>query len=215
MRQLTNAWEEDGGWENNKDHASDFYKKHYKQHQPKTYMELTLFFILSQICMFFASILDFLSFQFKKRKYMFTCFVFSAALISAHYFLLGKIAAGVIVCFSVARFILTYFTTNKKYLIMFIALNTISLFFTYSEIYDLIVYTGITIFIIGNFQKNNQRMRKIMMMGTSFIVLYNIIILSPMGIIAESIFLSSNFIGYYRHYIKKKKTKKDELLIKE
>ena len=116
---------------------------------------------------------DFLSLQYKKREHTFLCLIVSASLISAHYFLLGKVAAGVIVSISVLRFITCYFTTNKKYLFIFIALNTISLFFTYKNPTDLIIYVGLIIFIVGNFQKDNKLMRKLMMGGTSLIVLYN------------------------------------------
>jgi hypothetical protein len=149
-------------------------------------MDLGIYFIFSQIAMFIAMIFDFLSLQFKKREPLFLCLIVSASLISAHYFFLNKIAAGVIVFFSVLRFITCYFTTNKKYLYMFIALNTISLILTYKSPYDLIIYVGINIFIVGNFQKDDSRMRKMMMIGTSIAVLYNAIIFSPMGVIAET-----------------------------
>ena len=176
-------------------------------------IELTLPFIISQIAMFIAMGFDFLSLQFKKREYTFLCLIVSASLISTHYFLLGKVAAGVIVFISVLRFATCYFTTNKKYLFIFIALNTISLFFTYTEIADLIIYVGLIIFIIGNFQADNKLMRKQMMVGTSLVVLYNVIIFSPMGIVAEGVFLISNFIGYYRHYIKNnEKIKKPQII---
>jgi hypothetical protein len=163
-------------------------------------------FIISQIAMFIAMGFDFLSLQFKKREYTFLCLIVSASLISAHYFLLNRIAAGVIVCISVLRFMTCYFTTNKKFLLLFILLNTISLFLTYQDWYDLIFYVGLVIFIIGNFQQDNRLMRKLMMVGTAVIITYNICIVSPMGIITESAFLVSNFIGYYRHYLKKNTT---------
>lgn len=166
-------------------------------------INLNLAFIISQIAMVIAMGFDFLSLQYKKREYTFLCLIISASLISTHYFLLNKIAAGVIVFFSVLRFVTCYFTTNKKFLLIFIGLNSISLFFTYVEIYDLVFYGGLIIFMIGNFQENNKLMRKLMMVGTSIILLYNVIIFSPMGTIAEGTFLISNFIGYYRHYIKR------------
>jgi hypothetical protein len=164
--------------------------------------DLTLPFIISQIAMFIAMGFDFLSLQYKKREHTFLCLIVSASLISAHYFLLNKTAAGVIVLISVLRFITCYFTTNKKYLFIFIALNTISLFFTYKDPSDLIIYVGLIIFIVGNFQEDNKLMRKLMMGGTSLVVLYNALIFSPMGVIAEGVFLISGFIGYYRHYVK-------------
>jgi hypothetical protein len=161
-------------------------------------------FVISQIAMFIAMIFDFLSLQYKKREYTFLCLVVSSSLISAHYFLLNKTAAGIIVFFSVLRFVTCYFTTKKKFLIIFLVLNTIALLITYKEIYDVMVYMGLFIFIIGNFEEDNRRMRKMMMVGTSILVLYNAIIFSPIGAIAEGSFLVSNFIGYYRHYNKKK-----------
>ncbi len=164
--------------------------------------EFSLTFIISQVAMGFAMGFDFLSLQFKKREHTFFCLIISASLISAHYFLLNKVAAGVIVFISVLRFITCYFTTNKKYLFVFIALNTLSLFFTFKDITDLIIYIGLLIFITGNFQKDNRLMRKLMMGGTSIIILYNVIIFSPMGVVGEGLFLISNFIGYYRHYRK-------------
>ncbi len=164
--------------------------------------DLTLPFIISQILASFAMGFDFLSLQYKKREKTFLCLIFSASLMSAHFFLLNKTAAGVIVFISVLRFITCYFTTNKRYLFIFIALNTASLFFTYKDPTDFIIYVGLVIFIIGNFQTDNRLMRKLMMCGTSIIVLYNTIIFSPMGAIVEGVFLLSGFVGYYRHYIK-------------
>ena len=150
---------------------------------------------------------DFLSLQFKERKHTFLCLIISASLISFHYFLLGRVAAGIIVFISVLRFVTCYFTTNKKYLFLFIALNTVTLFFTYKDMYDIIIYVGLLVFITGNFQKDNRLMRKLMMIGTSMLALYNFIIFSPMGVITEGSFLLSNFIGYYRHYLRKPKPK--------
>jgi hypothetical protein len=167
--------------------------------------DLTLSFIISQVAVSVAMVFDFLSLQYKKRENTFLCLIVSASLISVHYFLLNRIAAGVIVSISVLRFITCYFTTNKKYLFIFIALNTISLFFTFKSPTDLIIYAGLIVFIIGNFQENNKLMRKLMMGGTSMIILYNVIIFSPMGVVTEGSFLISNFIGYYRHYIRNNK----------
>lgn len=164
--------------------------------------EITLLFILSQIAVSIAMIFDFLSFQFKKRKYTFICFTISATLISTHYFLLGKTAAGLIVFISAIRFIVSYFKPNKKYLFIFIGLNTLSLLFTYRALADLIIYAGSVIFITGNFRANDKLMRRIMMIGTSIFIVYNIIIFSPMAAVMETSFLISNFLGYYRHYVK-------------
>lgn len=166
-------------------------------------IELTTNFIISQILVFGAIIFDFLSFQFKERKKILFLLIISATLISAHYFFLGKIVAGLIVCVSVIRFITAYHSTDKRFIYLFILLNTIVLIFTFSQIYDLIIYIGLIFIIIGNFQKDDRKLRLIMMVGTFLVMVYNIVIFTPMGVIAEGLFLTSNLIGYYRHYLKR------------
>ncbi|MDD2515852.1 MAG: YgjV family protein [Candidatus Gracilibacteria bacterium] len=162
------------------------------------------YFIISQILVSIAMVFDFLSLQYKKREHTFLCLIVSASLISTHYFLLSKATAGFIVLISVFRFIACYFTTDKRVLILFLILNTLALVLNYKEISDFIIYIGLFVFIIGNFIADNKLMRKVMMIGTSIIIVYNTIIFSPMGAVMEGSFLLSNFIGYYRHYIKVK-----------
>ncbi|MGV8162384.1 MAG: YgjV family protein [Candidatus Nanoarchaeia archaeon] len=171
-------------------------------------IELNTPFIISQVLVLIAMVFDFMSFQFKERKKLFLCFIISAALISAHYFLLGKTVAGIIIFFSVLRFITCIFTTDKKFLALFIALNTIALIFTYQNAYDIIIYLGSCVIILGNFQKKDKNLRRIMMVGTSLIIIYNALIFSPMGVVLETSFLISNILGYYRFYIKNNEEKK-------
>ena len=163
-------------------------------------MELTNYFLYSQILVFIALIFDSLSFQFKERKFTLICFAVSSALVSTHYFLLGRMTAGIIVFFSIIRFTTTYFTTNKKWMYLFLSINILALVWTYQSMYDLIIFLGICLNTLAVFQEQNKLMRKIMMVGTSCIIIYNIIIFTPMAILLESVFLTSNIVGYYRHY---------------
>jgi len=111
----------------------------------------TLPFILSQSARFLAIVFDFLSLQYKERKKLFFLLIISASLISLHYFFLGLITAGVLVMISVTRFIVCYFTTDKRLMILFLIIPTISLYFTYAHLYDFIIYVGLLVFIVGNF----------------------------------------------------------------
>jgi hypothetical protein len=110
---------------------------------------------------------------------------------------------------SVTRFIVCYFTTDKRLMILFLIIPTISLYFTYAHLYDFIIYVGLLVFIVGNFEGNDKTMRELMMIGTGIITIYNIAILSPMGILGEGFFLLSGVIAYYRYYLKKKNRRMD------
>ena len=165
--------------------------------------DLALSFIISQVLEIIAMVFNFLSFQYKKRESTLLCLIASYTLIGMHYFLLNKITAGIILFLAVARLFTSYFTTNNKYMYFFLFLSISSLFFTYYNIFDIIPVIASCIMVIGVFQKNNKLMREIMMIGTSVFIVYNIIIFSPMAVLEEGIFLSSNVLGYYRHFIRK------------
>ncbi|NQV13686.1 MAG: YgjV family protein [Parcubacteria group bacterium] len=165
---------------------------------------LTPAFIASQVLVFFALGFDFLSMQYKKRKYTLLCLLASASLISVHYFLLSKVVAGIIILVSVARYMVCYRTINKKFLYLFLGINTVIFIITYAEVYDIVIYLALLFSTIGVFQKDNQLLRKLIMLGTSLLVVYNLFIFSPMAVLVEGSFLVSNFIGYYRHYLRKK-----------
>lgn len=151
-------------------------------------------------------LVDIASFQFKERKKTIICFFISCVLISAHYFLLWETSAWFIVSLSAIRYIISYFSTDKRIMLVFIALNTIILSITFKELQDLIFFAWITISMIWSFQdqKHNKLMRLLMMCWTLLVITYNTIIMSPMAILTEVIFLSSNLVWYYRFYFKKK-----------
>lgn len=165
-------------------------------------VELTTFFILSQIFALFVIVFDVLSFQFKDRKKVIVCFAFAATFNAIHFLLLAKILTAVLVSFSILRFIVSYFTTDKKFMYLFLFLNTITSILLFSEIFDVVIFIGLSLIIIGVFQKNDKNMRLIMMAGTSFVIFYNILIFTPVGILVESIFLVSNIVGFYRYYLR-------------
>ena len=175
-------------------------------------IEVTMQFICSQMFVFCAMIFDFMAFQFKKRKQIFFCLMLSTVFVSLQYFLLNKKAAAILMLLSSLRFAIYYLTKNKNYLYLFIATNTISLFFTYKEMYDVIIYSSSVIFIIGMLQKEDALMREIMGISMTLAIVYNILIFSPMGVVAETSILISNLVGYYKYH--KKLTPEQMIAIK-
>jgi hypothetical protein len=162
------------------------------------------FFIISQILMGFALISDIFSFQFKNKKKIIIFFIISAFCISAHYFFLNKKVAGFIVILVIIRYIIAYFSTKKIFIYFFLFGNTLILYYFYTAPLDFINYIGNCIHIFALFQKD-KILRKIMMIGTLLIILYDILIFSPMGVVTQGVFLLSNILGYYKYYIRKNK----------
>ncbi len=161
---------------------------------------LTLSFIISQILVGIAILTDFISFQFKDRKYVLLTLTFSSLLITLHYFLLWEVNAEIILSISFLSFLVSSFSHDKRWMYLFLILYLIPIVFNYSESRDLILFFAMYIILIWKFQSNDKIVRLSIMLGTSFVILYNVLIFTPMWVILEVLFFSSNAIGYIKHY---------------
>jgi len=164
---------------------------------------LTLSFFFSQILAGIAIVSDIFSFQFKERKKIIIFFIISASCIALHYLLLDRVLAASLLWVWIIRFFISYHSTWKYWKYIFIGIFTLSSLIFYKDIYDGVVYIAMVLITIWVFQKEDKTLRLFLMCGTSFVILYNFLIFSPVWVLLESIFLSSNLIGYYRHYLKK------------
>ncbi len=160
-------------------------------------------FVISQILIGIAFIFDIFSFQFKSRKKTLICFVAAASLISAHYFLLGQETAGFVIALSAIRFFVSIFSTDKRLKYLFLALVTITGILTYDELLDLLAIAAGYLATFAVFQPNEKLMRQIMMVSSSCIIILNVLIFTPVGILTELFFIGSNIVSYWRFYLKK------------
>ncbi|PID70303.1 hypothetical protein CSB37_02870 [bacterium DOLZORAL124_38_8] len=163
-------------------------------------------FLISQILATGAFISDMLSFQQKTRKNILILLSISSGLIALHYFFLNKFLAGLLVFISLVRYITACYTKSNKALFLFLGINIISGIYLYSHSTDIITILALVFITVGSFQKNDQYLRLIMMPGTALFILYNYLIWSPVAVLLESALLTSNIVGYLRHYRLQKKS---------
>jgi len=55
---------------------------------------------------------------------------------------------------------------------------------------------------MGAFNNDDKKLRLLMIIGTLFWLCHNFFAASPVAVLMEVLFLSSNFIGYYRFHLK-------------
>jgi len=162
-------------------------------------------FLLSQIFIAIAICFDMMSFQFKDRKKIILCFFCACIFIGLHFLLLEQYTAASLVFISALRFITSIFTTSKKLMSAFLLACVGVTFFTYAGILSLLSFFGASINTVASFCKEDKHLRLIMILGTFFWLVNNYFANSPAAVFMEVLFLCSNFIGYYRHYIKPKR----------
>lgn len=164
---------------------------------------LSITFLASQVFAGIAIISDIFSFQFKERKKIIIFFIISAICIALHYFLLERYVGAFLITLWVIRFFVAYHKTQRYWIYIFIFLFGCTTVFFYKDVYDIVIFAATTFITVGVFQKDDRHLRLLLMCGTSLVVLYNFLIFSPVGVLLESIFLISNFVWYYRHYLRK------------
>lgn len=162
-------------------------------------------FVLSQILIGIAFIFDLASFQFKNRKYTLVCFGIAAALISAHFFLLGAVTASAVVAVSIFRFATAYFTTDKRFMYFFLLVVLALGIYTYDGFEDFFITAALICATIGSFMSDERQLRHFFMIGAMLTITHNVLIFTPAGILLETFFLGSNLVSYWRFYLRKEK----------
>ncbi|AQS37906.1 Bacterial inner membrane protein [Shewanella psychrophila] len=157
-------------------------------------------FAISQVLIAIAIIFDLISFQFKQRKKILTCLCISGILISSHFFLLEQWTAAILMLLASIRYLVTVFSHSKSWMMFFLAASSLVTLVTFSGILSLISFAGSATQTCAAFCPNDQRLRQMMLIGTSIWLLNNTLIGSPTAVLMEVLFIGSNLLGYYRYY---------------
>ena len=160
-------------------------------------------FLLSQAFAACALVSDFISFQLKSRVAILLLLTLSCVFLTIHYVLLDSAAAAIVVGISAIRFFVASRTQHVAVALSFLAASIIGTLATWRIPADVLVLLGGALANTASFADTDKKLRLIMMLATSCFLVYNALIFSPVGILVEISFLSSNFLGYYRHYLRK------------
>jgi len=159
-------------------------------------------FVLSQLLISIAIVFDIASFQFKKRQHILSCLSVAGVLICAHFILLSQWTAAGVMAIATVRYVISIFTAAKYYRWLFMAGAIILTIFTFSSLVSLLSLMGSLFQTAAAFNKEDKRLRQLMIIGTCFWLLHNLIIHSPLAVLMEVIFLCSNLAAYYRFYLR-------------
>ncbi|WP_083815580.1 YgjV family protein [Marinomonas posidonica] len=158
-------------------------------------------FVLSQCLLIFTIFFDLISFQFKKRKIIVFCFFLAAAFNATHFYLLEQPTAAWLMFMGSVRYFVSIFFPSRKVAIPFLIIPIAVLFLTFTGIASILACLGSMIKTSAVFCKHDKKLRQFMMVGTVFWIINNAIVHSPLGVLMEVLFLTSNLIAYYRYYI--------------
>ncbi|MBF0377816.1 MAG: YgjV family protein [Desulfamplus sp.] len=159
-------------------------------------------FLFSQILIAIAICVDIISFQFKERNKILVCLVISTVLISSHFMLLGYWTAALLGLISVARYLSGMFTTSNRIMWLFLIIILVTTISSFEGLLSIVGSLGTIFTTIAAFRNDDKRLRQFMFIGTMIWIIHNYFAGSPGAVIMEIIFIISNFVGYFRYYIK-------------
>ncbi|WP_028580872.1 YgjV family protein [Desulfogranum japonicum] len=160
-------------------------------------------FFASQLLVGLAICTDLLSFQFKERERVLFCLVISCVLVSFHFMLLGHWTAACLGLLGCVRFTVCCFTTSTRFMLLFLVVSLGISLLTWAGTLSLLSTAAVACNTIGAFCGNDRRLREVMFAGTLLWLIHNCLAGSPTAVLLETIFISSNIIGYYRYYLRK------------
>lgn len=157
-------------------------------------------FALSQILAGIAFAFGLASFQFKSRRTILLCLTSLTAFNSSHFLLLGRTAPAVLLILTGVRYLTATFSTDRKLMYLFILLSIGAFVATFKGPLGILAIAAVLLGTYGSFQSADRTMRLCFIAGNSLWLLHNILAWTPVAVIMEASFLTSNTLGYWRFY---------------
>ncbi len=159
-------------------------------------------FVLSQILVGVAIVIDLMSFQFKSQRAIVICLFLAASLNATHFMLLEQWTAAGLMSLGTIRYLTSIFTTSKKMIVLFSIGSIIVTSITYIGLISLLACIGSLLKTAAAFFENDKLLRELMIIGTVCWIVHNLFAGSPTAVVMEVLFVLSNLVGYYRYYLK-------------
>jgi hypothetical protein len=156
-------------------------------------------FVISQILAGLTLITGMAAFQFKERTYILRGWCLAASLAAAHFFILGSNEAGLLVAVTALRFLVSSFTTDTRLMYLFLALAVGGFALTYQSPVSFLALTATFIGTVGSFHGSEKAVRFSMMATEILWGIHNLIVWSPVAVLMEVLFFTSNLVGLLRH----------------
>ncbi|MGI9291426.1 MAG: YgjV family protein [Gammaproteobacteria bacterium] len=156
-------------------------------------------FLLSQILATCTLITGMVAFQLPERTHILRGWCLAALFAAAHFFVLGSVEAGVLILVTALRFMISSFTTDKRLMYLFMALAVGGFALTYQTPVSWLALAATLIGTWGSFYGTANAVRYSMMSTELIWVIHNLLVWSPVAVVMEVLFFTSNFIGWLRH----------------
>ena len=157
-------------------------------------------FVISQALVSVAFLIGLAAVQFKPRRTVLLLLAISTGFNAVHFLLLERPGASVVIGLTGIRYLTAIVTTSKRAMWFFISLNVIAFLVTYQNPQSFLALSAVLMGTYGSFLPADRNMRQFFMAGNTLWLIHNVLVFTPIGMLMEASFLTSNFVGYVRFY---------------
>jgi len=117
---------------------------------------------------------------------------------ACHFFILGRPGPGTLYVTMGARSLTAAFSVNRKMMVLFLGLALVGFVLSYKSPLGFLGLSGTLLATYGSFQKTDRRVRVFFMLSATIWMIHNILARTPVAVLMEATFLTSNVLGYRR-----------------
>ena len=158
-------------------------------------------FVLSQLLAGLALAIDIYAFSRKNRDDLLQFFALACFLGGLHFLALGQLTAFCLVMITTVRVMVARRYPQKRWAALFLVIQSTTAWVTYRSPVSLLSFSGSFIGTIASFQPGLIRMRLLYLLASSLWVVHNCLVWTPVGIVAEIVFIIANARALRRDYL--------------
>jgi len=155
----------------------------------------------SQVLVGIAFLFGLTAVQFKERRSVLLCLFVSTVFNASHFLMLERPGAAALIALTGVRYLIAIRTTDRRVMYVFLCISVVLCLLTFRSALSLLALFAVLVGTYGSFRPTDRVLRIYLMIGNSTWLLHNLLSRTLIGVIMEASFLSSNVIGYWRHYL--------------
>ena len=157
-------------------------------------------FVLSQLLAAVGAVFGIVSFQLRERRNVLLCLTVLSCLNASHFLVLGRTTPAILLLLTATQFVTALLSRHWCFVVFYLAAAAVAIGLSYQGLPSWLAFAAFCCGTIGSFQHSDRVLRQCFCAGNIFWIVHNIIVGSPVAILIELAFLTSNLIGYWRLY---------------
>ena len=157
-------------------------------------------FVWSQLLAAVGAVFGIVSFQLRERRSVLLCLTALSCFNASHFLVLGRTTPAILLLLTVTQFITALVSRLRAFVGLYLAAAAVAIGLSYNGLPSWLAFGAFTCGTIGSFQHSDRVLRQCFCAGNLFWIVHNFLVGSPVAILIETAFLTSNLVGYWRLY---------------